>query len=363
MGALLKTVAAIVLLVGLAPVVAILGPARAPAGLPPPNSVVDIHTHVVGIGLGSDCDGCFVSPAIRDGYKFVWYLRAFGTTEEELHERGDGVVAEQLVERIRASRFVASAVVLALDGVVGADGELDREATQVYVPNDYVYALARRYPEFHAGPSINPYRGDALERLDRVRSSGGVLVKWIPSIMGIDPADERLRPFYRRMVALGLPLLVHVGDENAFMQADNRLGDPVRLRLPLELGVTVIAAHLATTGENGGEANFTRLLGMFERYPNLLSEISSLTQVNKLGYLSQALERSELHPRLMHGSDWPLQFFPLVWAGWHVGKAPIAELRYAASLDNPLDRDIALKAALGTPAAVFPRAGEVLGIH
>lgn len=356
---ILRRVAAIMLLGGTALAVAIatVDPV-APADLPPPDSVVDMHTHVAGLGRG--CDGCFVAPALTSSYKFAWYLRAFGTTAEEMEATGDPVVPERLLALIRTSRWVRRAVVLALDGVIGADGGLDREATQIYVPNEYIAALARRHDELLFGASINPYRADALERVESAARNGAVLVKWIPAIMHIDPADPKIEPFYRRLVELQMPLLVHVGDENAFHHADNRYGDPARLRLALNLGVTVIAAHIATTGDNAGEDNFSRLLPMFQDYPRLYTGISSLTQVNKLGYLVQALATAGVTPRMLHGSDWPLQFFPLVWAGWHVGRAPLAELRYAAGLDNALDRDIALKAALGVPVSVFHRAPQVL---
>ncbi|MGE0484381.1 MAG: amidohydrolase family protein [Gammaproteobacteria bacterium] len=335
-------------------------PARPPANLPPPDSVLDMHTHVAALGQG--CASCFVSSDLTDSYKFAWYLRAFGTDAREMTARGDIAVAEHLRDHVRNSRFVARAVVLALDGVVDDDGALDREQTQIYVANDYVRDLARQFPEFVYGASINPYRRDALARLDAAKRDGAVLVKWIPAIMRIDPADPALDAFYDRLVALDIPLLVHVGDENAFHHADNALGDPVRLARPLERGVRVIAAHLATTGDNGGEENFTRLLPMFARYPRLLSEESSLTQLNKLGYLTRGLAHPGIAARLLHGSDWPLQFFPLVWAWWQAPRAPWAELRYAAGLADPLDRDIAIKAALGVPAAVFTRTATVLGV-
>ena len=275
--------------------------------------------------------------------------------------RGDDVVAERLVERLRGSRFVRAAVVLALDGVIAADGRLDRARTQVYVPNEYVRDLAHRYPEILYGASIHPRRPDALTRLEKAHADGAVLVKWIPAIMDIDPADPALAPFYARLAALGLPLLVHVGDENAFRAADNRLGDPLRLVPALEAGVTVIAAHLATTGRNGGEENFSRLLPLFARYPNLYTEQSSLTQINKLGYLARALAHPEVPARLLHGSDWPLQFFPLVHPYWHVWHAPFAELRYAAGAGDPFDRDSLTKAALGVPPAVYARTAHSRG--
>jgi predicted TIM-barrel fold metal-dependent hydrolase len=327
----------------------------APPDLPPDKQVIDMHVHVAGLGQG--CDNCFVSPEIQDSYKFAWYLRAFGTSARDMHAHGDGVVVERLREYIRSSRWVAQVVVLALDGVINADGELDRDATQVYVPNDYVAELAAGDSALLFGASINPYRTDAVERLQHASDNGAVLVKWIPAIMAIDPADPRLDRFYARLAALGLPLLVHVGDENAFHHADNRLGDPLRLKRPLDLGVTVIAAHIATTGDSEGVENFERLLTMFADHPNLYTEISSLTQINKLGYLKRALAVSGLDQRMLYGSDWPLQFFPLVWAGWHTGSAPVAQLRFAAQLDNPFDRDIALKSALGVPASVFTRSG------
>ncbi|MEX2482513.1 MAG: amidohydrolase family protein [Gammaproteobacteria bacterium] len=332
----------------------------APPNLPAAASVVDIHVHIAGLGTG--CAECFVSDDLVGSYKFAWYLGAFGTSAAEMEARGDVIVIEHLLERMRASRWVKRAVVLALDGVIGADGEFDRPATQVYVPNEYVRNLARRHDEILFGASINPYRSDALARLDQVKREGAVLVKWIPAIMAIDPADAALDTFYARLVALRLPLLVHVGAENAFRGADDRLGDPLRLLRALEAGVTVIAAHLATTGKNGGEENFARLLPLFERYPNLYTDQSSLTQINKLGYLVRALAYPGVPSRLLHGSDWPLQFFPLVHPYWHIGRAPLAGLRYAATLENPFDRDIATKAAMGVPAAAFTRSGRVLGI-
>ena len=99
------------------------------------------------------------------------------------------------------------------------------------------------------------------------------------------------------LIELDLPLLVHVGQERSFSGAQDELGDPLRLKLALDVGVTVIAAHIATTGKNAGEGNFERLLPLFEQYGNLYTEISSLTQLNKLGYLYSALEVSGLSKR------------------------------------------------------------------
>ena len=351
--------AAAALLVALAVAFA---PAAAPAATDT-EGFVDIHAHVAGIGAGDS--GVFIGREMRDSFRFPIYLRAFGVTREALERDGDGLVIDRIAAHIAASGRVSRAVVLALDGVVGDDGDLDRDATQVYVPNDFVARETARHPALCFGASVNPHRRDALERLARVHEDGAVLLKWIPNIMGIDPADESIRPFYRQLVELGLPLLTHAGQERSFASAVDAYGDPLRLELPLSMGVTVIAAHIATTGkattgENAGQDNFERILPLFDAYPNLYADISSLTQINKLGYLARALAVPGLPERLVYGTDWPLQFFPLVSPYYHLNHIGFAEARAAAALDNPWDRDVALKEALHVPGHVFARGAELL---
>ena len=207
---------------------------------------------------------------------------------------------------LAGSTRVSAAIVLALEGVVNDAGELDREHTQVYVPNEFVAAETAQFSNLRWGASINPYRKDALARLDWAAMHGAKLIKWIPSTMHIDPADPRIAPFYRRMVKLHLPLLCHAGQERSFLDARDDLADPLRLELPLKLGVTVIAAHIASIGATAGERDTDRLARMMAAYPNLYSEISSLTQLNKLGYLREALTRPEFKGRLLYGTDFPL---------------------------------------------------------
>lgn len=332
-----------------------------PTDEPPAASggFVDMHVHTAGIGAGDS--GAFVNPRMRQNFRFPLYLRAFGVTEEELEAQGDGLVLARVSAAVAASRRVEKAVVLALDGVV-TDGELDRAATQVYVPNNFVATETAKYDNLCFGASVNPYRRDAIERLREVHARGALLLKWIPNIMAIDPNDPALRPFYETLVALDMPLLSHAGQERSFAHARNALGDPRRLELPLSLGVTVIAAHIATTGENEGEENFDRILPMFERFPNLYSEISSLTAVNKLGYLRRALEIPGLPERLLYGTDWPLQFFPLVSPFYQVRDIGLGTAKSVAAVDNTWDRDVALKEAMGVPRHVFERSAEVLSM-
>ncbi|MEM1228909.1 MAG: amidohydrolase family protein [Pseudomonadota bacterium] len=324
------------------------------------GQIVDLHVHAAGIGAGDS--GAFINDAMRNSYKFGIYLRAMGVTQAELEAEGDRVLLRKLSERIRASERVSDAVILAMDGALQADGTVDRNRTQLYVPNDYLAEELAAYPNLHFGASINPLRADALARLDQVAADGAVLVKWIPNIMHFDPADPALTPFYRRMAELNLPLLSHTGQERSFADADDRFGDPQRLALPLSLGVTVIAAHIATTGASDGQSNYERILPMLREYPNLYVDISSLTQINKRNYLAAALREAGLHQRMVYGSDWPLQFFPLVSPLFHLNHIKLADAKAVQAARSQWDRDVILKEQMGVPATVFARTAELLKI-
>lgn len=329
------------------------GPYATPEPLPAAK-ILDLHVHTAGIGAGDS--GCFVSRKMRDSYKFSIYLKSFWTSRKELEEQGDQLVIQKISAQLARSERVGAAIILALDGAVNAAGELDRERTEVHVPDEFVQRETAKYTNLFWGASINPKRKDALERLRWAKQNGAKLVKWIPSIMHFDPGDESLRPFYEQLIALRLPLLTHAGKENSFTHAQDELCDPQRLHLPLKLGVTVIVAHIASTGSNAGERDTDRLARMMNQYTNLYSEISSLTQFNKPGYLHEALTRPEWKGRLMYGSDFPLINTALVSPYYYPLRLTAKQRSEIAAIENPWDQDVALKQALGVPAGVFDRA-------
>jgi len=321
-------------------------------------AIIDIHCHTAGIGAGAS--GCFVSSAMRRNIRFNFFLKAFGITETELIQHGDQLVLERLSRRLGESHHVSSAVVLAMDGVVDAYGELDETATEIYIPNDYLGQECRNYPNLLFGASINPYRSNSLELLNRVAAEGAVLLKWLPSVQGINPSDARLKPFYRRLQELRLPLLTHTGTEESFTRVDNSLADPLRLRNALEEGVTVIAAHCASGGHNDGQANWERLLPLFKEYPNLYADISSLTQINRLGHLTKVLRHIDIHDRLLYGSDMPIINSFITSAWWHAYRIPLPVVRRISAIDNPWTRDVELKRALGVSDDIFANTSKLI---
>lgn len=317
----------------------------------PPSGVVDMHCHTAGFGAGGS--GAKVSKSLRESWKFRLYLKIFGTSEAEVSEKGDGIVMDVIARQIAESKHVNDVVILAMDAPYDDAGNLAEEEIEVYVPNRFVGEEVKKRKGLHFGASVHPNRKDALEELAWSKENGAVFVKWLPNIQGIDPSAERYRDYYLKLVELDLPLLTHVGDEDSFSKTDNALGDPKLLKLPLECGVRIIAAHVASSGEREGVENIERLLEMMPDFSNLFADISTLTQANRCKYLPQVLNDQRLKGRLMYGTDYPLTNTPLVTALQFPLRLTIRQMVDIVLTKNSWDRDVKLKAALGCPTEVF----------
>lgn len=313
---------------------------------------LDVHVHAMGVGTGNT--GCWMSNQLRKSIQAragLWSLR-LSLDQSDLDQAYIGY----LVQRIHRAGFLKQVVLLALDWTHTERGERDPSRTPFYTPNDYVARLAREHNEFLFGASIHPYRPDALDELDRVAAQGAVLVKWIPNVQAIRINDVRCRPFYRRLAQLKIALLPHVGDEQATFVAGQEYGDPRTLVAPLEEGVTVIAAHVASLGERDGRSNFDLLAEMFSKWPNLYADTSALTLITRWRVLLRLAQRTDLHVRLIHGSDFPLPPASTVF----LGSVPMRRWWNAWKRENPLRRDFEIKEGLGLPEAIYLRGYQVL---
>jgi len=293
---------------------------RAMEGIDPARRV-DLHVHLFGQGPGPG--GPFVSSTARSWlhpYRMLQYrvyLSASGISGEER-------VSEQYVTRLTdlirhmdgSSRFF----IYAMDMHYRPDGTPDPAETPFYIPNDYVMDLAERFPNmFVPVVSIHPYRPDAVTELERWAQRGCRYVKWLSTSQGIDPSSPRIEPFYLKMREHGMVLLAHTGEELAVFSGEGQeFGNPLLLRKPLDLGVTVVALHSATFGKSidldspGRERvpSFDLLLRLMDepRYAGLLfGDLAGITFFNHSAEaLATLLSRDDLHPRLVNGSDYPL---------------------------------------------------------
>jgi uncharacterized protein len=251
------------------------------------------------------------------------------------------------------------AVVLGFDGVYDAGGEFDRERSQLVVPPSWVFEACRRYPgELLPGPSVNPFRRDALERLEECIQGGAVLIKWLPSAQDIDPSNPRLGEFYRRVAESGIPLLVHTGGgEMTFREVRPELKELSLLRAPLDAGVTVICAHSATPIILSRDPNQLPLLrSMLQEYPHLWVDNSGMANPSRFAYLPRLAREPLFHARTLYGSDFPVPSNAFYFAG-RIGPPTALALE---RVRNPFDRDVRIKRALGYPDRTLTRAERVL---
>lgn len=333
------------------------------------KKLLDYHTHVAGIGTGGT--GNFVHPHMRSWLHpikrltFSVYLSASGISNIE---NADREALLRLADLIHSDESFGKHVLLPFDKNYNTDGTANLQKTQFYVPNEYVFAAAEEFPDmFIPGISVHPYRADAVEELERWAARKARVVKWLPNAMGIDPSDPRCDAFYEKMRQLDLILLAHAGREEAVdAEEDQRLGNPLLLRRALDRGVKVIVAHCAGLGlgEDLDSPNremiqnfdlFMRLMGE-KKYEGLLfADISAVTQHNRLGpALAVLLERSDLHHRLVNGSDYPLPAINIV-----IRTKSLLEAGYITQIEreqlneiyhfNPLLFDFVLKRTIRAP--------------
>ena len=327
--------------------------ASAPAPLLPR---IDVHVHLGGIGTSNS--GIRVSPRFRRGIVFRVLLRSLGVTRDML-DQADLMYVDELALRVRDSTSIDHAVALAMDGR-WRNGEIDWERSPLVIPNDWSRDASRRHPELLFGASVSPMRPDALDELDRVADQGAVLCKWLPNVMGIDPADRAHVPFYKKLADLSLPLLTHCGHEFTLPGGDARVADPERLERALDEGVTVIAAHAGTLCwkhvPGFSMSGIEILARLAERHPRLHVDLAALTTMLRGWQLRTVLDEPRLAGRLLDATDFPVPCLPFTQAG----RAPWGAIRAASRLVNPFDRDRALKVAAGMPDEATRKAASIL---
>ena len=245
-------------------------------------------------------------------------------------------------------------MVLAFDGVYDAAGNPVDAETNLYVSNDYVAGLARRHAQVRFGASVHPYRKDAVAEVERCVGAGAVLMKWLPNVQGMNPADPRCVPFYEALAHHRLPLLSHTGGEASLPEIDPSLGDPALLKPALDRGVTVIAAHCGTRSTPRGTDWLPTFVRMAGEYPNLYGDTAALNLPTRSYAFETLLSHPVVRTKIVHGSDWPIICLPPLT---RLGVRPWAKL---LSDPNWLRRDLDAKEQLGFDAAYWSRGAELL---
>ena len=316
-----------------------------------------MHVHMLGNGVGGSGGWLRLKGWHRMLAGFM--VRQLGMPASALEGDLEKIYSEHLLQHVRDSSLDA-VVLLAHERVHDPDGTPRNDLGSMFVPNDVVLDLAQRYSEFLAGVSIHPARRDALDELERCIGRGAVLMKCLPNCQNIDMSDQRYVPFWKKMSDARLPLLAHTGGEHTVPVVNKKFADPRLLRVPLECGVIVIAAHCGTSSGAFDRDYFDDWVAMLSEFPNLYGDISALVSLNRCGHLPDC-RRSEVEPRILHGSDFPVPV--LGHRLWLNQSLDGDSFRRIQRIDNPLERDFQFKRALGFSDQVFTRAAKLIRLE
>lgn len=286
-----------------------------------PGELRDYHSHLLTIGTSGS--GGYVHPHMLDWKHPMARFRAAvymsGAGVDDLGNADDEYLA-RMVRLIRALPNPGRHFILGFDKNYRPDGTVDDVKTELFTPNSYVFEVAARYPDiFIPAISVHPYRVDALQALQKWHARGARLIKWLPNAQGMDPSDPKLDAYYKFIADNDMVLMTHVGEEQAVkVDEDQALGNPLKFRRALDLGVTIIMAHCGSLGTDvdlddpAGKRVpsfdlFLRLMGDKKYEGRLFGELSAMTQFNRLPTpIAGLLNRPQLHDRLVNGSDYPL---------------------------------------------------------
>lgn len=329
-----------------------------------PAGLWDCHVHLAGLGDGGS--GIEIGPQLSSPLQPVHYAqRLFYMNAGCAHDAPgavDAAYVARLLNLCDAMPAGFKVMLFAFERFHDAAGHAHPEHSAFYVPNAWAAKLAREFPaRFEWVASLHPYHVAAVDELKQAISDGARAVKWLPAAQGMDPASPKCDAFYRVLAESGTPLIVHCGEEKAVKGSDTQAyGNPLRLRRALDLGVRVVVAHCATMGtdlDDDGQVRpsfdlFLKAMAEPRAVDRLYGDISAIALRNRQpAVIRSLLEREDLHPRLLHGSDYPLPgVLPLISPAT-LARAGLLPKAAVADLDalrehNPLLFDFVLKRLL-----------------
>jgi uncharacterized protein len=339
------------------------------AGIKPQN-VWDSHVHLV--GTGDSDSGIWFNPNMDS------YWHPILKVQKNYYMNGscavEGDVDNSTVARMTSLAAEMPAgfklMLFAFDWFHNENGVPIKDKSIFHIPNSYAAKVASEYSQYFEWVcSIHPYRADAIDALEAAVTGGARAVKWLPQGMGIDPASSKCDAFYVACARLNMPIICHTGRESAVLGGNQDDANPLKLRRALDAGVRVVLAHCASDGEDIDYDNSNEKIKSFDlflrlmdtpAYKNLVfGEISAITLFNHSWTIQPLLQRTDLHSRLLNGSDYPLPgILPLVSLKQMVDKDLLDEAHVdflmSIRLYNPILFDFALKRLLRFEGNAFP---------
>ena len=277
---------------------------------------IDIHTHLLSSEVKFD--------RFYDKLAIRFFAKKFGMDPKALMKNPYEAYVEGLTNNARTSQHVKKMVLFGVDERVDDAGNCVHKDITVCASNDDLLAVYEKHPDVVIPFfSINPQRPDALELIDKYVALGFKGAKFLQNYWNVDTSEVRYRPYFEKLAALNLPLIVHVGNESS-IHSYKACETLEMLDAPLAVGVTVIAAHMALSYETLGlrkmfsknpkyfNEEYFRLLEMLKEHDNLYADISALLTPIRAKALRHLSQEYEVHDKLLFGTDFPVPFLTLL---------------------------------------------------
>ncbi len=301
---------------------------------------VDIHSHLLNPDVRFD--------RLYDKITIRFFAKKLGVDPAQLQRDPYGAFVTSMAKNIAQSEYLERACIFGVDSRLDRAGrEIDRDST-ICAMTSSVVEVAARYPDlFIPFMSINPRRRNALDLIDEYVEQGCRGAKFLQNYWRVDLNDRCFVPYYEKLKSHNLPLIIHIGSEYS-IDSDVRYERADMLRLPLETGLTVIAAHmglgrishklrfwrnLSRNPKTFDEDYFT-LLGMLQSYANLYADISAILVPLRARALRHLSQQQEIHHKLLFGTDYPVPFT----IRFNTHDLSSAESRRIDAISNPFDR-------------------------
>lgn len=342
--------------------------------------VWDCHVHLVGTGdsaLKKVSNKVIENAWFNPNMDSVWH--PILKTQKHFYMNG-GCATEGNIDHSYVARLAQisaempagfKSLLFAFDWFRDAQGRPIKAQSIFNIPNEYAARVASEHSHlFEWVCSIHPYRPDAVDALEAAKAQGARAIKWLPSGMGIDPANPKCDAFYKKAAQLNMPIISHTGAESAVQGGEQAHGNPLRMRRALDNGVRVVLAHCASEGHDEDTDNgnkrvksidlFTRIMDTPDYKSLAFGEISALTLINHAAAIKPILQRSDWHSRLLNGSDYPLPgIFPLINTA-QLAKMDLLKAEHLPFLQqvkayNPLMFDFAVKRLIQVDGVGFSK--------
>lgn len=301
---------------------------------------IDIHTHLLNPEVKFE--------RLYDKVTLHFFAKKLGVDKTALMSAPFSTYVEAMSHSISNSLYLDRACMFGVDSRLDDKGhEIHRDKT-VCAHTEDVLRVAEKYPDCYIPfLSVNPYRSDALDKIDEYVDRGCEGAKFLQNYWGIDLRDERHIAYYEKLKQRGIPLIIHVGSEYS-IDSYAEYETTRMLELPLECGVTVIAAHMGlgrvmhryrfwrnfSHNPKYFDEDYFALLKMLRKHDNLYADISAILSPLRARALRHLSQQKDVHEKLLFGTDYPVPFtikmnsYDLPWQ----------KRREIQNIENPFDR-------------------------